>query len=166
MTSKFVTVSESIPLHRNTVEGLIDTIKEVFSEKKPVRFVYTKNEPLVVDRRIRQELAASQGLVSAYQMVRQHSDIDIQASSGEPLRDLALASQKLASEGYKLVCLVSNNKFEAYSWFDTTIRPDKMLNLDLIEDPECPENCLFIAGSKSGTNIKDIEASVLCRMEK
>ena len=38
---KYVTVSETVPLTRNTVEGLIETIKEVFSSKdsKPFRLV-------------------------------------------------------------------------------------------------------------------------------
>jgi hypothetical protein len=169
MTPKFVTVSETIPLRRNTVEGLIDTIKEVFSSKegfsKPSRIVYNKNEPLIVDRRVRQELAGEGVTVSAYQMVRQHTDIDIAEESDNPLRSLALASQGLSNRDVKIICLVVNNKSDAYSWFDKVLRPEKILNTKIIEDPECPENCIFVCGSKNGASIKDIEYTVLCRTE-
>ena len=165
--AEFVTVSETVELHRNTVEGLIDTIKEVFSVKgsKPIRIVYNKNEPLVVDKRIRKELAGMDSLVSAYQMVRQHSDIEIVDSVSDPIRTVALASQSLSQKTAKLVCLVTNNMFDTYTWFDSELRPEKMLNTEIIEDPECPEGCLFLCGSRSGISIKDIEYSVLLRMD-
>ena len=164
--SKYITVSETIPLARNTVEGLIETIQEVFSSKdsKPFRLVYAKNEPLIVDRRIRKELAGGVS-VSAYEMVRQHSDITIQDAHEDPVRAVALAAQSLALRDASVVCLVTNNMFEAYKWFDAVIRPDQMLNTRMVEDPECPEACLFICGSKSGSSIKDIEYSTLCRMD-
>lgn len=167
MTPKFVTVSESVPLHRNTVEGLIDTIKEVFSVgdagSKPTRIVYCKNEPLIVDRRVRQELA-SNGMVSAYQMIRQHSDIQIVEDSDNPVRTVAKASQDLSNKDIRLVCLVVNNRMDCYQWFDSELQPEKVLNTKIIEDPECPEDCLFLCGSKSGQSVKDIEYSILCRM--
>lgn len=166
MTPRYVTVSETVTLHRNTVEGLIDTIKEVFSSKeKPIRIVYNKNEPLVVDRRVREEMAGAGISVSAYQMVRQHSDIEIIDAIEDPLRTIALASQSLSQRDAKLICIVVNNKMDAYDWFDRQIRPEKMLNTDLVEDPECPDNCMFLCGSKSGISIKDIEYSILCRMD-
>jgi hypothetical protein len=164
--SKYVTVSETVVLQRNTVEGLLDTIKEEFSSKeKPIRLVYTKNEPLIVDRRVREELAGQGVTVTAYQMVRQHSDIDITESIENPVRAVAKSVQRLSDKDHKLIALVTNNKVDLYSWFDDEIRPEKMLNTQLIEDPDCPENCLFICGSKSGLSIKDIEISLLCRME-
>lgn len=165
--AKYVTVSETIPLPRNTVEGLIDTLKEVFSSKeaKPFRVVYSKNEPLIVDRRIRQELAGGGISVSAYEMVRQHTDIEIIEQTENPIRMLAKASQSLSNKDCKLICIIANNKFEAYSWFDSEIRPEKMLNTLFVEDPECPEECLFLCASKSGSSIKDIEYSILCRMD-
>ena len=169
MTPKYVTISETIPLHRHTVEGLVDTIKEVFSGKeglsgKPIRIVYNKNEPLVVDRRVRQELAGGVSL-SAYQMIRQHTDIEIGTVFDEPVRSIAYASQDFSNKEINLICIVSNNKIEAYDWFDKILRPEKVLNTKFIEDPECPEKCLFLCGSKSGGSIKDIEYSILCRME-
>ena len=168
MNPKFVTVSETIPLSRNTVEGLLETLKEVFSTRedssKPIRIVYNKNEPLVVDRRIRQELAGGIS-VSAYQMVRQHSDIEIIEETDNPVRTVARAAQKLSNRDVKVVCVVVNNKMDVYEWFDKELRPEKMLNTKIVEDPECPESCLFLCGSKSGGSIKDIEFSILCRME-
>lgn len=165
--SKYVTVSETIPLTRHTVEGLIDTIKEVFSNKdnKPFRIVYAKNEPLVVDRRVRQELASDGVSVSAYQMIRQHTDIDMAEVFDSPVRSLGMAVQALSNRDAKVVCLVTNNMFDVYSWFDPKIRPEKMINTKLIEDPDCPEQCLFVCGSKTGLSIKDIEFSILCRMD-
>lgn len=165
--ARYVTVSETIPLTRNTVEGLIETLKEVFSGKdnKPFRVVYAKNEPLVVDRRVREELAGQGVTVSAYQMVRQHTDINIPEQLSSPIRAVAMASQFLSDKDVKLVCIVANNMFDVYKWFDKSIRPEKMLNTKLIEDPECPENCLFVCGSKVGSSIKDIEYSILCRMD-
>jgi len=165
--AEYVTVSETVPLVRNTVEGLIETIQEAFAAKgsKPFRIVYAKNEPLVIDRRVRKELAGDGVLVSAYQMVRQHTDIDIQEPDSSALRTVALAVQALSVKDAVLVCLVSNNMFDTYEWFDSKIRPEKMINTKLIEDPECPENCLFVCGSKSGTSIKDIEYAILCRMD-
>lgn len=167
MPPKFVTVSETVDLQRNTVEGLIDTIKEVFASKesKPIRLVYNKNEPLVVDRRVRSELAGEGVSVSAYQMVRQHSDVEIVEADSNPLRAVARASQYLSNRDVKLICIVTASRIEAYEWFDTEIRPEKMLNTEIIEDPECPDDCLFLCGSKSGVSIKDIEYSILCRME-
>ena len=167
MAPKFVTVSETIPLPRNTVEGLIETWQEVFSSKesKPFRVVYSKNEPLVVDRRVRSEMAGQGIQVSAYEMVRQHSDIEIVDEVSNPIRCLAKAAQAMSNRDAKLVCLVTNNKFEAYAWFDEEIRPEKMLNTVLIEDPDCPDNCLFVCASKSGSSIKDIEYATLCRMD-
>ncbi len=163
--AEFVTVSETVELHRNTVEGLIDTIKEVFADKdrKPVRFVYNKNEPLVVDRRIRKELAGG-SMLTAYQMVRQHSDIDIVDSVDDSVRTLARAAQSLSQKRAKTVCIVVNNRFTAYAWFDSELRPEKMLNTEIIEDPECPEDCMFLCGSSTGVSVKDIEFSVLLRM--
>ena len=165
--SKYVTVSQTIPLVRNTVEGLVETIQEVFSAKgsKPFRLVYSKNEPLVVDRRIRQELAGGGVTVSAYQMVRQHTDVDIAEHHEDPVRHVALAAQFLTNREVNIVCLVANNKFDVYQWFDKQLRPEKIMNTILIEDPDCPENCLFICGSKTGKSIKDIEYSTLCRMD-
>lgn len=167
MAPKFVTVSETIPLTRNTVEGLMETLQEVFSNKesKPFRVVYSKNEPLVVDRRVRSEIAGQGITVSAYEMVRQHSEIEIVDESSNPIRCLAKAAQTMSNRDAKLVCLVTNNKFEAYAWFDKEIRPEKMLNTTLVEDPDCPDSCLFICASKSGSSIKDIEYSTLCRMD-
>ena len=163
--AEFVTVSETVELRRNTVEGLIDTIKEVFADKdsKPVRLVYNKNEPLIVDRRIRKELAGATMLTS-YQMVRQHSEIDIIDSVEDPVRTLAKAAQSLSQKRAKTICIVVNNKFTAYAWFDSELRPEKMLNTAIVEDPECPEDCLFLCGSSSGFSVKDIEYSVLLRM--
>lgn len=163
--AEFVTVSETVPLRRNTVEGLIDTIKEVFSDKdrKPVRLVYNKNEPLIVDRRIRKELAGD-SMVTAYQMVRQHSDIEIVETSADPVRTLAKAAQSLSQKLAKTVCIVVNNKFTAYAWFDSELRPERMLNTIIIEDPECPDDCLFLCGSTTGMSVKDIEFSILLRM--
>lgn len=163
--AEFVTVSETVQLRRNTVEGLIDTIKEVFSDKdrKPVRLVYNKNEPLIVDRRIRKELAGD-SMVTAYQMVRQHSDIEIVETVADPVRTLAKAAQALSQKVAKTVCIVVNNKFTAYAWFDSELRPERMLNTSIIEDPECPDDCLFLCGSTTGVSVKDIEFSILLRM--
>jgi len=165
--SKYVTVSETVPLTRPTVEGLVETIQEVFANKdsKPFRIVYAKNEPLVVDRRVRQELAGEGVSVSAYQMVRQHTDIDIADHNDDPVRALGLATQALSNKDASLVCLITNNMFDLYSWFDAKLRPEKMINTKLIEDHECPEGCLFVCGSKSGYSIKDIEYAILCRMD-
>ena len=166
MTPKYVTVSETVKLHRNTVEGLIETIKEVLSAKeKPIRIVYNKNEPLVVDRRIRQELSGEGILLSAYQMVRQHADIQILDAIDDPVRSVAKAAQSLSNRDVKLICIIVNNKMDAYAWFDSELQPEKMLNTSIVEDPECPENCLFLCGSKSGVSIKDIEYATLCRMD-
>ena len=165
MTPKYVTVSESVVLDRNTVEGLVETLKEVFSAKvKPVRVVYRKNEPLIVDKRIRQEIANTEGLLSAYQVVRQHSEIEIVEEHDNPLRQVTEAAQQLSNAGFNILFLVCANRFSVYQWFDKTLRPDKMLNIQLIEDPDCNDDCFFLCGSKSGESIRDIEYSILCRM--
>lgn len=165
MNPKFVTVSETVEIERPTVEGLIDTIKGVFSSNsKPLRIVYVKNEPLTVDKRIRKELASSSSLMSAYQMIRQHSDIEILEDFEDPLRKCAEASNLLASSGFSLSHIVCSNKFTLYSWFDKKLRPDKVFNVPLIEDSDCQEDCFFFCGSTSGKSVKDIEFAVLCRM--
>lgn len=162
---KYTTVSETIPLEKSTVGCLLDTLRTVFSSKnKPIRVVYAKDEPLTVDRRVRKEMVG-ESMVSAYQMVRQHSDISIIEDVSDPVMCLCKAAQDLHNSGSKTICIVANNKFDVYKWFHKALRPEGILGVGIVEDSDCPEDCVFICSSKTGTMVRDIEKSVLIRME-
>ena len=162
-----VRVTETIPLSRPTVPGLIETFQEAFSGKdKPIRVLYTKGEDLIVERSmLTEEGDDAETFLTPYQMVRQHSELEIQETHQDSLLASCLACQEIRNQGFDLTALVCRDLQEVKSWLPDMIDIEKTFGVTVYVDPECPEGCLFFCGSTSSPMIRSIEKSILCRME-
>ena len=161
-----VLVSETLTIPRPTIQALLEVIKSAFRGEYGVsRLQYTKGEPLVVERVVpTSQTGADSPFITPYQMVRQHSEIEILEPLDTPIEAVCKAMELLAEEGHSPTYLVTLQRVAVRKWFRAG-RIDHLLRLPFAEDEECPEGLLFICGSKSGPLMSQIEYAVACRME-
>tara|TARA_Y100000034_G_scaffold136006_1_gene210233 strand:- start:1374 stop:1889 length:516 start_codon:yes stop_codon:yes gene_type:complete len=165
---KLVLTTETVPLPRQTVSGLIETLQMVFSDKaqgKPIRILYTKGEDLIVERTVSISAMPEDPFLTPYEMIRQHAEIEILETLGDPLMLCCKAAQRLGDEDKEITALVCRSKAEVSAWFPSGLQISQVFSVPLMEDSDCQEGCLFFCGSTISKMIRDIEYAVLCRME-
>jgi len=165
-------VSESLDLPRHTVPALLEVLEGVFrSEDKPSRVLYTRGEPLLVERNVLVPEEGEDFFLTPYEMVRQHADLEIWPESGgdrSPVLNVLHAVQSLRNNT-DLTFLVCSSRRGLDGWIangaSDPIVIGKTLGVSVLEDPDCPPGCVFICGSRRSSMIRDVEYSIMVRME-
>lgn len=154
-------MTEKIEIPRQTVQGLLEVVELVLRKRpSPQKIVYVKGEGLYVERMVSKEFS-EESLVTPYQVIRQHSEITMGNRTQSIYKDLLSANVSLSERGCKTTCLVVFDKFSLPQSLDLS----KALQVPLVEDSDCPENCIFVCGSSIDDNIDNIEHSILLRGE-
>ena len=162
-----VVAAEHIKLQRSTVLGLCEAIVQAYQgQNKPVRLFYAKGEDLLIERLVPESQVQGDGqFVTAYQMVRQHAEVQILENESSPVEQLCKAAMSLAERDYEATMFVAASRAAMDKWFSIG-RADLIFRIPLVEDPDCPPNFLILCGSQSGRMMSQIEYAVFCRMEK
>lgn len=162
---KKIRVTETLPISRPTVTGLLDAFRDAFKGKdKPVRVLYNKGEDLIIERSILTDSERLEdGLLTPYQMIRQHSELEIQEVIPDPLLACCSAVQELRRKSFPLTFVVVYSIKALNEWLPTADLAD-LFGVDVFEDPDAPDECLFFCGSALSPMIRDIEQTICCRM--
>lgn len=172
-TAKQILVSVKVPLPRKSVGTLLETIREVFQTNKTSRverILYQRGEDnLVVERMVAVSAETAEapkptGILTPYQMIRQHTDIAILEPGGPPLKTVARAAQQLSEDGYYLTMFVTRDKRTVRKWLGSELQVDLVWKAPLLEDQDITQDGLFVVGSATGTMIGDIQGAVFCRI--
>lgn len=164
-------MTEERRIPKSTVPVLLETFREAFgSPFKVERLVYERGRPaFTVERLVPEDSLTTQDVgsefLTAYQMVRQHSDLEIQEPVEDGLEAVARAVQSLTARGFKLTMFVCESREVVREWMRRDLRLEDIWQVPLVEDPEARDSGVFVVGSKSGTLIREIEAAVFCRNE-
>lgn len=160
-----VLVTEALPISRPTVTGLFETLEHAFKGKdKPVRVLYTKGEDLLIERTVLRAPDEDSSLLTPYQMVRQHAELEILSSEKDPVVQCCMASQSLQEDKAPLKFVVVWD-FEALrTWLPKGVDLGKAFGVEVYVDPDAPESCIFFCGSAISPMIRDIERAICCRM--
>lgn len=168
--TRMVMVTEERPLPRSTVPAFLDAVREAFAGPfKIERLVYERGRPgFTVERSVPEAslgaVEPSSAYLTAYQMVRQHADLDVQELGVNTLESLARAVQSLAHRGFRLTMFVCESKDAVRSWMPGDLRLEDVWGVPVLEDPEARERGVFVVGSRVGPTIREIEGAVLCRL--
>lgn len=165
-------IIEEIPVIRETVEGLVETIRTCFSssKNKPISIQYKKGEPLIIERFVLKDIVPeAPSFITPYQIVRQYSDMTIKKrlSNDEmiSLADFCSLVSDLRKLG-KLVSIVVPYKDFLSSVLSTPVDIKHTFGCSFIEDSDCPPNMIVLAGSSTGSNIADIDISFVILKEE
>jgi hypothetical protein len=164
-----VVVAETVPLERKTLSALLSSIEALFSRKdKPTRILYQKGEDLQVEvpRLVdTEELGLESGLVTPYQVVRQHCELEIfDEINDDPLLQVCRILARLR-EGADPVGVVVPNTEILSAWVPQ-VDVAAVFGIPVYEDPDAPENFVFFCGSTTGTMVRDFEKAIACEVRR
>ena len=161
-----IRVTQSIPIARQTVPGLLETFRAAFSGKnRPVRILYTKGEDLVVERATLDPEEDIEGpFITPYQIIRQHAEIEMRAFDRNALITACSAVQDLRQSKYELTFIVCRDPIEL-AQIPGGLSLVDVFGVEILYDPECPEGLVFFCGSSTSSMISDIEKVMICKME-
>lgn len=164
-----VVVAETVPLERKTLSALLSSIEALFSRKdKPTRILYQKGEDLQVEvpRLVdTEELGLESGLVTPYQVVRQHCELEIfDEINDDPLLQVCRILVRLR-EGTDPVGVVVPNTEILSAWVPQ-VDVAAVFGIPVYEDPDAPENFIFFCGSTTGTMVRDFEKAIACEVRR
>jgi hypothetical protein len=167
-----VLVSEEREIPRTTVPGLLEAFQGAFSSPfKVERLVYERGRgAFTVERLLPEDAVAAEDdrgegdYLTAYQVIRQHAELDVQEPIAEPLEAIARAVQSLTARGFDLTMFVCESRELVRDWLKRDLRPEDIWQVPLVEDADATGSGVFVVGSKSGTLVRDIEAAILCRL--
>jgi hypothetical protein len=160
-----VRVTESLPILRPTVTGLMETFEAAFrGRNKPVRLLYSKGEDLLIERTVFQEEDLEDPFLTPYQMVRQHADLEIQEVIENALLACCVAVQELRDDNVPLQFIVTSSLEEMKAWIPEGIDFSKLFGVEVFVDADAPEGALFFCGSSVSPMIRDVEKAICCRM--
>lgn len=164
-----VVVAETVPLERKTLSALLSSIEALFSRKdKPTRILYQKGEDLQVEvpRLVdTEELGLESGLVTPYQVVRQHCELEIfDEINDDPLLQVCRILARLR-EGTDPVGVVVPNTEILSAWVPQ-VDVAAVFGIPVYEDPDAPENFVFFCGSTTGTMVRDFEKAIACEVRR
>ncbi len=168
---RMVPVTEERAITRNTVPGLLEAFRDAFDAPfKVERIVYERGRTsFSVERLVPEdslETPEERGeMATAFQMIRQHADLDVQEAGADPLESVARAVQALTSRGHKLIMFVCENRDLVRQWLKRDLRLEDIWQVPLYEDPDAQASGVFVVGSKTGTLLRDIEAAIMCPIE-
>lgn len=168
-----VPVTEVVPLTGTTLATLLEQLKVIFSGTYRVsRFVYSRGEPLKVERLVPVSVAsaARDQFATPFQFARQHSRIELQERDDfdTSLSMLFRAITRCREEKAPARFLVCRQESRANQWVfeDAKFSLSTVFGLTVYEDPDTPEGCLVVCGSAIGDLISDTEFSVVCRLKE
>jgi hypothetical protein len=164
-----IVVAETVPLERKTLSALLSSIEALFSRKdKPTRILYQKGEDLQVEvpRLVdTEELGLESGLVTPYQVVRQHCELEIfDEINDDPLLQVCRILARLR-EGADPVGVVVPNTEILSAWVPQ-VDVAAVFGIPVYEDPDAPENFVFFCGSTTGTMVRDFEKAIACEVRR
>jgi hypothetical protein len=156
-------------LERKTLSALLSSIEALFSRKdKPTRILYQKGEDLQVEvpRLVdTEELGLESGLVTPYQVVRQHCELEIfDEINDDPLLQVCRILARLR-EGTDPVGVVVPNTEILSAWVPQ-VDVAAVFGIPVYEDPDAPENFVFFCGSTTGTMVRDFEKAIACEVRR
>lgn len=159
-----VVVSQTVPLPRNTVPALISTIETLFTAKdRPTRMLYQKGEDLLVEipKLIDEDPDAREsGLLTPYQVVRQHCEVDIfDADQDDALRTFCAMITQLRKTCPIVSGVVVSSEQLLARWL-TGINVEAVFGVTVYVDPDAPKNVVFLCGSTRSALIRDFENTV------
>jgi hypothetical protein len=166
-----VVVSETVPLKRKTLSTLIESIETLFSRKdKPTRILYQRGEDLQVEipRLVETEnLDLESGLVTPYQVVRQHCEIEVfDEINDDPLLQVCRILARLRKGGDSPTGIVVCSAGLLSTWVPQ-VDVSSAFGIPVYEDPDAPENFVFFCGSADGgTMVRDFEKVVACEVRR
>lgn len=163
-------MTEERAIPKSTVPSLLEAFRAAFdSPFKVERIAYERGKStFTVERLVPEDSVTPEDLgsefLTAYQMIRQHSDLEIQEAVDDPLEAVARAVQTLTARGYKLTMFVCEDRNQLRDWIRRDLRVEDIWQVPLIEDPDAHDAGIFVAGSKAGALVREIEAAVFCRI--
>jgi len=166
--ARSVIAAEVVPLTRQSVPGLLETLTSVFQGRdKVVRVYYERGEPLLVERLVQpsEEGKLRDDFQMPYELVRHGTQFRVSDRDGPPLDRVCHAAQLLAEEKCAPVGLISRSEAAVNTWVGAGLRASAFLRVPFYEDPEAPPRVLFLCGSKTGRALRDADFSVCVRME-
>jgi hypothetical protein len=110
------------------------------------------------------EGALEDSLLTPYQMVRQHSELEIQEAIDDPLIACCQAVQDLRKGGVPLTFIIVSDSASLAAWLPDGVELSALFGVVLFTDPDTPEDVLFFCGSQESPMIRDVEKSICCRM--
>lgn len=161
-----VLVTEEVPLPRNTVQALLETLTTLFSRRaKPTRLLYVKGQALVLETPTIVPPSDLEGLESGlftpYQIIRQHCEISIMEPEATPLLTACIAAGKARAAAEKLSGIVVPLPSTLEDWIPGVSLSD-IFGVPVYVDPEGPEDVVFFCSSAGGPMIRDFEQAVAC----
>jgi hypothetical protein len=165
-----VVVTETVPLERKTLAALLNSIEMLFSRKdKPTRILYQKGEDLQVEvpRLVEtEELGLESGLITPYQVVRQHCELEIfDEINDDPLLQVCRVFVRLREGEIDPTGIVVPN-FGLLSAWVPQVDVAAVFGIPIYEDPDAPENFVFFCGSTTGTMVRDFEKAIACEVRR
>lgn len=168
-----VVVSQSVSLPRATVPVLLSTIESLFSGKdKPVRLLYQKGEDLQVEYlRLRDsesggpELNLDSGLLTPYQVVRQYCDVSVVAEDDfgeDKLRYFCALIAQFRKRCPFVTGLVLRRSDDLLEWAGADLPAS--FGIPVYEDPDAPNNMVFLCGSTKGSLLVEFELAIAVSM--
>jgi hypothetical protein len=161
-------VSRRVPLPTKTVTGLLETVGALMAAKdKPTRILYQRGEDLYVEVPEFVEPAdIGAGLVTPYQMVRQHCDVTIMHAEYLPTQDPLRAFCELILELRKtarlFTAVVVPSLGTLRKWLPIDI--SQVFGVPILVDADTPAETIFLCGSTHGDMIKDFECAVAVQL--
>ena len=168
--------TETIALPKRTQAALLNTISAAFQVPRIERIAYVREDMTVtIERYVPQRSDESgsdpeltTGLLTAWQMVRQHADLDVLPCLGDThLVAVARAAARLHRQhSVPVTMLITSSREIADLWvhpageFDLSV----VFGVPLVLDADAPADGVIVAGSRISDMVKDIEAAVFCRM--
>lgn len=141
------------------MQGLLEVLETVLRKKpSPQKIVYIKGEGLYVERLIPKEFL-EEGFLTPYQVIRQYSEVVLSTRSNSIHNDLLEANSRISERGCKTSCVVVFDRFN----LPVSVDFSKSLQVPLLEDKDCPEDCIFICGSSTDDSVDNIEVSILLK---
>ena len=162
-----VLVSEKVPLPQATLNGLLEAIRQAFQgEFRVVGLLYRRGEDLVVERQVPATSTKDQPTFKGpYECIRQYAQIRLfEDGTLSPTDRLCRAAMILHDKKMPVTGIVTRSPVRLANWLGG-VKAEQVLRVPIFEDPDAPDNRVFICGALNGPAISDVEYAVVCRME-
>lgn len=163
---KKVLVVQQIPLEKRSRKGLIATINTLFSsEEKPIRIVYTKDQPLVVEKYMRRELVGNDTLaLQPYDVIRQYASYHT-VEEDTMYKTLAQAAKYIFDREARVMCVIAHSPASVKKRFINQgfVTPSEFFITATHYDDRCPPDTVIVCGSTTGLSMQELNIAVVCR---
>jgi hypothetical protein len=166
-----VITSEAVPLPRPTVQVLLSTIEALFAAKdKPTRILYQKGEDLLVEtpRLVAENddaVELNSGLLTPYQVIRQHCELDILDGRDEGVVTLCRMMESARAGGFLVSGVVTSTPDLLEEWVPR-VNVGAAFGVPVYVDPETPRDVVFLCSSSRSTMIRDFERAIAFQIKE